>query len=80
MSAEQSTYRAYCRTVTTPRVDAMPAPTKFGEAITADHKILNYFDKSRDHDRAALIVKTKQPTGYKDTQPLRRAAKRPKWL
>ncbi|WP_288992749.1 DNA (cytosine-5-)-methyltransferase, partial [uncultured Marinobacter sp.] len=52
-------HRAYCKSVTTPRVDAQPAPTEFAEALTADHKILNKFDESRDHDRAALIIQDK---------------------
>ena len=56
---QNKAHRAYCRSVTAPRVDANPAPTRFGEAITADHKILNKLDESRDHDRAALIVQDK---------------------
>ena len=56
---QNKAHRAYCKSVTTPRVDAQPAPTEFAEAIAADHKILNKFDESRDHDRAALIVQDK---------------------
>ena len=36
--------------------DDLPEPKKFADAVTADHKILNDDDKSREHDRVALIV------------------------
>ena len=37
--------------------DALPEPKKFGDALTADHAILNEEDESRNADRAALVVK-----------------------
>ena len=36
--------------------DSLPEPTKWADAITADHKILNEEDASREEDRIALII------------------------
>ena len=36
--------------------DALPKPTKWADAYTADHKVLNEEDASRDSDRNALII------------------------
>ena len=36
--------------------DALPEPKKFGDAITADHKVLNDDDKTRDGDKLALVI------------------------
>ena len=36
--------------------DQLPKPKRFADAVTADHKILNEDDESRDYDRVALIV------------------------
>ena len=36
--------------------DGLPEPKKFADAITADHKVLNDDDQSRDHDKLALII------------------------
>ena len=38
------------------RIEGMPPPTSLGELITADHKILNLDDESKQDHRNALIV------------------------
>ena len=49
--------RAHCRTKKVHgEPDKLPEPQKFGDAITADHEILNEDDESRKRDRVALIV------------------------
>ena len=48
--------RAQCRTKTHGEPDALPKPLKFADSITADHKIINENDSSRESDRVALIV------------------------
>ena len=50
------TNRARCSNNPDPRPDAYPKPEHFGDALTADHKILNDEDESRDLDQQALIV------------------------
>ena len=40
-----------------PTADGLPQPEMFGDALTADHKILNDDNTSRDHDKLALIIK-----------------------
>ena len=34
----------------------LPKPLKFADSITADHKIINENDSSRESDRAALLI------------------------
>ena len=36
--------------------DALPKPLKWADAFTADHKVLNEEDASRDSDQNALII------------------------
>ena len=36
--------------------DELPEPKEFADAITADHKILNEDDESRNADRVALVI------------------------
>ena len=49
--------RAHCRTSKVHgEPDKLPEPKKFADAITADHKILNEDDESRERDRVALVV------------------------
>jgi len=50
------TDRAHCRTKVKGAPDDVPEPKAFADAITADHKIINADDASKDNDRAALIV------------------------
>ena len=48
--------RSQCRSKKYGKPDQLPEPKKFGDSITADHKILNEDDASRDADKYALIV------------------------
>jgi hypothetical protein len=48
--------RSHCRSKKHGEPDQLPEPKKFADAMTADHKILNEDDESREHDRVALIV------------------------
>ena len=48
--------RAHCRSKIHGEPDKLPEPKKFADAVTADHKILNEDDESREHDRVALII------------------------
>ena len=49
--------RAQCRTKKVHgEPDKLPEPKKFADAITADHKVLNEDDESRDRDRVALVI------------------------
>ena len=49
--------RAQCRTKKVHgEPDRLPEPKKFADAITADHKVLNEDDESRDRDRVALVI------------------------
>ena len=48
--------RSHCRSKKHGEPDQLPEPKKFSDAMTADHKILNEDDESREHDRVALIV------------------------
>ena len=48
--------RAYVQSKPGAEPDALPVPKAWGDAITADHKILNEDDQSRDHDRMACII------------------------
>ncbi len=48
--------RAHCRSKVCARPDGLPKPLKFADSLTADHKIINEADASRESDRAALIV------------------------
>ena len=48
--------RARCSSKAQPAPDGLPEPKIFGDAITADHKILNEDDESRDHDRVACVI------------------------
>ena len=49
---ESKTNRAQCRTKTYARPDQLPKPLKFGDSLSADHKILNDDDASREADKA----------------------------
>ena len=53
---ETKTQRARCQVSGDVKPDGLPLPKEFGDAITADHAVINDKDKSRLHDRAALIV------------------------
>ena len=48
--------RAHCRSKRHGEPDELPEPKEFADAITADHKILNEDDASREHARVALVV------------------------
>ena len=48
--------RAQCRTKAYSQPDALPKPLKFADSITADHKILNEDDATREKDQVALII------------------------
>ena len=50
------TNRSHCRSRTHGEPDSLPEPKKFADAVTADHKILDEDDESRQHDRVALII------------------------
>ena len=50
------TQRAQCRVKVNGKPDELPEPRKFADAITADHAILNEDDKSRTHDKVALVI------------------------
>ena len=39
-----------------PDPDGLPVPTAWGDAVTADHKVLNDEDASRDGDKLALVI------------------------
>jgi len=47
--------RAQCRQ-SSGQLDGLPEPKEFGQALTADHAIINEDDQSRSNDRAALVV------------------------
>ena len=44
------------RSKTYGKPDELPKPLKFGDSITADHKILNDDDASREADKVAMII------------------------
>ena len=48
--------RCHCRTTGPVRVDALPPPKEWLDAITLDHKIISEADKSADGHRAACVV------------------------
>ena len=50
------TDRAHCRKKTTEKPSDLPVPTAFGDQITADHKIINEDNQSRECDRVALVM------------------------
>ncbi len=50
------TARAHCRSKVTGACDALPEPTAFADALTADHAILNEDDESRESDRTACVI------------------------
>ena len=50
------THKAYCSQKCEPAPDALPEPKEFGDAITADHKILNDDTASSEGDKAACII------------------------
>ena len=52
---DHKTHRAYCRNKAG-QASNLPTPTKFGEMLTADHKILNEDDESRSGDRVVCII------------------------
>ena len=52
-------HRAYCKSGGDIRTDSLPSPTRFGEMITADHKIMNDDDASREEDRTACVIQDK---------------------
>ena len=58
---ESKTNRAQCRTKTYARPDQLPKPLKFGDSLSAGHKIMNDDDDddddaSREADRVAMII------------------------
>ena len=53
---ETKSTRSQCRSKTSGKPDELPKPLKFGDSITADHKILNDNDASRQADKVALII------------------------
>ena len=48
--------RAYVRSKAQPEPDGLPIPKQWADALTADHKILNDGDKSREQDKTACII------------------------
>ena len=48
--------RGQCRTTGPVRVDALPPPKEWLDAVTLDHKIISEADKSADGHRAACVV------------------------
>ena len=48
--------RAQCRTTGATRVDALPPPKEWLDAITLDHKVINEADKSAEGYRAACVI------------------------
>ena len=50
------TDRAACRTKSRGENDNLPPPQQFGDALTADHAIVNDGDMSRDYDKVACIM------------------------
>ena len=52
-------HKTSLRPSSVPRGDALPEPKVFGDAITADHKILNEDEASRDEDKVACIIQDK---------------------
>ena len=53
---ETKCQRAPARRKLKAEADDLPAPKQWADALTADHKILNEFDSSRERDQAALII------------------------
>ena len=49
-------HKAYCKSKVERSPDALPEPKVFGDAVTADHKVLNDDDESRTQDQNACIV------------------------
>ena len=62
--------REQCRTPIGDQPDGLPKPTKFGESITADHAVVSESDKSKEGDRAALVMQDRY-THWLYAQPLR---------
>jgi hypothetical protein len=48
--------RAHCRLTGEKRVDALPLPVEWLDAITLDHKIVNKYDKSAEDDRNICVI------------------------
>jgi len=48
--------KAYCKSKAEPQADALPEPVMFGDAITADHKIINDDDDERETDNVAYVI------------------------
>ena len=53
---EAKSSRAQCRSKNRGKPDEFPKPLKITDSITADHKILNEDDASRENDRVAMII------------------------
>jgi len=51
---------AACKTKADPALDSLPEPEAFGDALTADHAIINEDDKSRSNDRVALVIQDRK--------------------
>ena len=56
MCSEAKSTRAQCRSKTYGKPNELPRPLKFGGSITADHKILNDDDASREADKVVMII------------------------
>lgn len=50
------TQRAQCKSCPKTKVDGLPEPKAFADAITADHAILNEDDASRDKDKVVCVI------------------------
>ena len=50
------TQRARCKSCPKEKVDGLPEPKAFADAITADHAILNEDDASRDKDKVVCVI------------------------
>ena len=48
--------RARCAEKTEHEPEDLPEPKKFGDALTADHAIVNEDDRERDRDKVALVI------------------------
>ena len=75
--------RAPCKSKCGHRTDSLPVPVNFGDAITADHKILNEEDQSREEDRVACVIQDRAtswlqayPAPKKDTKETMKAFER----
>ena len=56
---DNKTHRAYCRSHSAAREGNLPIPKKFGDMLTADHKILGDEDESLQGDKVACVIQDK---------------------